>query len=109
MHLHPNGTDAALPAAEKSSGDSSATVAESPEAAVESSTAAESEPVAEEKKPPLKRFTIDLTREEHRFLKGEAVKAGLSMRALALQILYRAGVLGPDLVPASTTEEAPPG
>jgi hypothetical protein len=69
-------------------------------------TAAQTSPGAGDKKPALKRFTIDLTLEEHRFLKGEAVKAGLSMRALALQILHRAGVLGPELAP---TEEATPG
>ena len=67
----------------------------------------EKAPEVRPKKPRLKRFTIDLSRDEHRVLKGEAVKAGISMRALALQILHGAGVLGKTPEPPLEPEPEP--
>lgn len=42
----------------------------------------------------LKRLSIDLTEQEHRVLKGHALKVGVSMRDLVLQVLRQEGLLG---------------
>jgi hypothetical protein len=68
-------------------------------------------PVPTHKKLKRKRFTLDLTLDQHRVLKGAAVKAGLTMRILVLQLLHREGLLGeaplepdPEPEPGSTEE-----
>ena len=57
-------------------------------------TADHKSPVPNAKRPKSKRFTLDLTAAQHRLLKGGAVKAGLTMRTLVLQLLHREGLLG---------------
>ncbi len=50
-------------------------------------------PVPPDKKLRRKRFSLDLTSDQHRDLKGQAVKAGLTMRVLILQLLHREGLI----------------